>query len=120
MNTKPNFNLDRTFFTVISALESGTIVQPEIDPHWDRSTVLEMAKEGQFETVLAIIESNPVEGGSRTIPAELIDDEIEVERTAQKYSAGRFPPYRTPNDEHRIGNFEAGTGSFGPFAGRAA
>ncbi|WP_395175084.1 hypothetical protein [Roseibium alexandrii] len=115
MNTKPNFNLDRTFFTVISALESGTIYQPEIDPDWNRSTVLEMAKEGQFETVLAIIESNPVEGGSRTIPAELIDDEIQIEARASQRRMHRFP-----NDEHRIGNFEAGTGSFGPFAGRAA
>lgn len=115
MNTKPNFNLDRTFFTVISALESGTIVQPEIDPDWDRSTVLEMAKEGQFDTVLQIIECNPVEETSRIIPAHLIEDEIQIEARASQYRMRR-----DPNHEHRIGNFEAGTGSFGPFAGRAA
>jgi|GEM_PF-2884721 len=120
MTQETNFNLDRSFFTVISALESGVIFQPEIDPDWDRETVLEMAKEGQFETVLHIIEFNPVEEDCRVIPAELIDDEIEIERSVQKYSAGRYPTYRDPHREHRIGNFEAGTGSFGPFHGRVA
>lgn len=120
MNATPNLNLDRSFFLVISELDSGIIVQRECELDWDRITVLDMAREGQFDTVLAIIECNPVEESTRVIPQHLIDDEIEVEERTQRYSAARFPTCRDPNGEHRIGNFEAGTGSFGPFSGRAA
>lgn len=116
MQTQPNFNLDRSFFSVICELNSGDLYHPELDPAWDKLTVLEMAKEGQFDKVLHIIEFNPVEGFSRTISADLIDDEIEIEERA----ASRRQLYRGPNQEHRIGNFEAGTGSHGPFQGRAA
>ena len=116
MQTTPNFNLDRSFFTVVSQLPSGSITQPEIDPFWSRQTVLEMAKQGQFDTVLHIIECNPVEDTSRVIPASEIDDELEVERI----STARRQPYLGPNHEHMIGNFEAGVGAFGPYNGRAA
>lgn len=115
MQTQTNFNLDRTFFIVLSELDSGEIVQREMDMDWDRETVLEMAKEGQFDNVLQIIECNPAENDTRVVPGHMIDDEIEAERTTQLYSAARFPRHKLPNDEHRIGNFEAGTGRHGPF-----
>lgn len=67
----PKINMDRSFFTVISQLPSGTIVQPEMELGWDRETVTSMAIEGQFDTVLAIFENNPVEGTSINITADV-------------------------------------------------
>ena len=120
MQSQPNFNLDRTFFIVISELPSGSITQVEMDLDLDRKEVLEAAKEGQFDTVLAIIECNPVEGSPRIIKDSEIKDELEVEDDVQKFTTVRFPNYQDPNREHRISNFEAGTGRFGPYGGRAA
>lgn len=120
MQTQSNFNLDRTFFIVLSELDSGEIVQREMELDWDRQTVLEMASDGHFDNVLQIIECNPAENDTRVVPGYLIEDEIDAERKTQRYAAARFPAYSHPNDEHRIGNFEAGTGSHGAFGGRAA
>lgn len=67
----PKINMDRSFFTVVSQLPSGSIVQPEMEIEWDRATVASMALEGQFDTVIAIIEHNPVEGTSNNITADV-------------------------------------------------
>lgn len=75
-------NLDRSYFTVISRLCSGTLVQPELEPDWTRTDVASMARGGQFDTVLAIFEHNPVEGWSADITADVFpeaDDEEEAE-----------------------------------------
>ena len=98
----PNIDTDRSFFTVIAQLSNGEVFQPEMDLSWDQKTVLEMARNGQFDTVLRIFETNPAEGWLRDITPDLQEDE-EHETTET----------HDPNHEHRIGNFEAGTGSYG-------
>lgn len=67
----PAINTDRSFFTVLSQLPSGSIVQPEMEIEWNRETVASLALEGQFDTVLAIFEYNPVEGWSADITADI-------------------------------------------------
>lgn len=75
-------NLDRSYFTVISRLFSGTLVQPELEPDWTRKEVEKMARAGQFDTVLAIFEHNPVEGWSADITADVFPDSDDNEPAA--------------------------------------
>jgi hypothetical protein len=109
-----NFNMDRSFFVVISALPKGGLVQREIDLDWDRATVLKMARDGQFDEVHSIIETNPVEGTVNVIAASEIFDECSVEifTTLRGSSHHRS---RDPHREHRIDARLAGVGPFGPF-----
>lgn len=101
---------DRSFFTVIAQLSNGEITQPEMDIELSREMVLEMARNGQFDKVLHIFESNPLEGWCNDITADLEDSEVEEARFV---STPRNQMRHDPNHEHRIGNFEAGTGSYG-------
>lgn len=98
-----NINLDRSFFVVVSSFEKGGLVQREMELEWDRDTVLQMAREGQFDEVVSIIETNPVEGWSNIIPASEIEDEI----AARSHSASVRRP-RDPFREHRLGREQSG------------
>ncbi|WP_420411638.1 hypothetical protein [Roseibium sp.] len=109
MNTTPNFNLDHAIFSV--AMNWGGDVELADTKAFASVDEIQELVDDRKEDIAFIIESNPVEGYCRDVTEDFFNGTM---------SRNYRPLRKDPNHEHRISNFEAGTGQFGPFSGRAA